>query len=41
MKAQEVVKVPLFSGIFNFRTQYLGNKILYSNTFNSFFHPHN
>jgi hypothetical protein len=40
MKGQGVVKVPLFSGIFNFRAEYLGNKILYSNTSMGFFYPH-
>ncbi len=40
MKAQGGVKIPLFSGIFNFRTQYLGNEIFYSITSKSCFHPH-
>jgi hypothetical protein len=40
MKAQGVVKVPLFSEIFNFRAKYLGNKILYSNTPKDFFDAH-
>ncbi len=39
MKGQRVVKVPLFSGIFNFGTEYLGNKIFYSNTPQGFFYP--
>ncbi len=39
MKRQGVVKVPLFSGIFNFGAEYLGNKIFYSNTSKGFFYP--
>jgi hypothetical protein len=35
-----MVKVPLFSGIFNFRAEYLGNEISYSNTTKGFFHPY-
>jgi hypothetical protein len=41
MKKQGAVKVPLFSGIFNFRAEYLGNKIFYSITSKGFFDPHN
>ncbi len=40
MKAQGVVKVPLFSGIFNFGAKYLGNEIFYSITFKSFCYAH-
>ena len=39
MKGQEGVKVPLFSKIFNFGAQYLGNKIFYSKTPKGFFYP--
>jgi hypothetical protein len=41
MKRQGVVKVPLFSGIFNFGAEYLGNEIFYSNTPKGFFYPQN
>ncbi len=40
MKGQEGVKVPLFSKIFNFGAQYLGNKIFYSITSKGFFGPY-
>ncbi len=40
MKGQEGVKVPLFSKIFNFGAQYLGNKIFCSKTLKGFLHPH-
>ncbi len=40
MKAQGVVKVPLFSEIFNFWAEYLGNKIFYSKTPKGFFDAH-
>ncbi len=39
MKGQGVVKVPLFSGIFNFGAEYLENEILYSKTLKDFFYP--
>ena len=39
MKGQEGVKVPLFSKIFNFGAQYLGNKIFYSKVLKGFFYP--
>ncbi len=40
MKGQGVVEVPLFSGIFNFRAEYLRNEIFYSITSKGFFGPY-
>ncbi len=40
MKAKGVVKVPLFSEIFNFGAEYLGNETSYSNTLTGFFGPY-